>query len=84
MQFIYAGVATLVTTITMPVIALIALQYVRISKVPQSIPWVDLRGKRWFPKLRANFHMFAVGREALEEGWHKVWQETSSSSTTQS
>ncbi|KAK4549050.1 hypothetical protein LTR36_007506 [Oleoguttula mirabilis] len=71
MQYIYAAAAILVSSIVAPVVTLIALQYVQISKVPCEIPWVDLRGKRWFPKLRANMHQFSIGRAALEEGWVK-------------
>ncbi|KAK5126384.1 hypothetical protein LTR85_010620 [Meristemomyces frigidus] len=71
MQYLYAAAALFVSSIAAPVVVLIALQYVQISKVPDGIPWVDLRGKRWFPKLRANMHQFAIGRAALEEGWEK-------------
>ncbi|KAI7220963.1 hypothetical protein KC333_g2045 [Hortaea werneckii] len=43
----------------------------RNSKIPPNLPWVDLRGKRWFPKIKANFHQIVTGREPISEGWEK-------------
>lgn len=72
MHYIYAAAAVCVAGIVIPVLLVIVLQYVRICNVPDDIPWVGLRGKRWFPKLRATFNQFTAGKRAIEEGWEKV------------
>lgn len=51
----------------------VAIQIRRISaqSIP-GIPWVGLKGRRVFPKLRACLGELGAGRTMVEEGWEKV------------
>ncbi|KAI7716663.1 hypothetical protein KC353_g5224 [Hortaea werneckii] len=66
-----AAILLLAASSVSTALTLIFLQLQRNSKVPLNLPWVDLRGKRWFPKIRANFHQIVTGREPISEGWTK-------------
>ncbi|RMY55728.1 hypothetical protein D0864_13750 [Hortaea werneckii] len=70
-QQVYAALFLITILIVIATLALIILQLERISKIPPNLPWVDLRGKKWFPKLRANFHQLVTGRQPISEGWEK-------------
>ncbi|KAI6884958.1 hypothetical protein KC360_g7832 [Hortaea werneckii] len=68
---LYAALLLIAAYIVASALTLIVVQLDRISKLPPDLPWVDLRGKRWFPKLRANFHQIVTGRQPISEGWEK-------------
>ncbi|GAB1737244.1 hypothetical protein NU219Hw_g1174t1 [Hortaea werneckii] len=71
LQQIYAATLLIAASSVISALALICLQLQRNSKIPPNLPWVDLRGKTWFPKVRANFHQIVTGREPISEGWEK-------------
>ncbi|KAI6845219.1 hypothetical protein KC332_g8263 [Hortaea werneckii] len=71
LQQLYAAILLIAAPIVASALTLIVLQLDRISKLPPDLPWVDLRGERWFPKLRANFHQIVTGRQPISEGWEK-------------
>lgn len=72
LQQIYAAILLIAASSVTTALSLIFLQLQRDSKIPPNLPWVDLRGKRWFPKIRANFHQIVTGRQPISEGWKKV------------
>ncbi|KAF2169519.1 hypothetical protein M409DRAFT_64636 [Zasmidium cellare ATCC 36951] len=49
----------------------IVLQSIRISKAPHDIPWVGLKNRRFFPKLRACLSELTAGQSMLDEGYEK-------------
>lgn len=51
---------------------LLILQVIRVSKAPPHIPWVGLKDRRIFPKLRACLSEFTAGHSMIEEGYEKV------------
>ena len=67
-------IAVLVISIVTPIIFIVFVQTYRIhtAKVPTQIPWVGLKNKRWFPKLRATFREVTAKRGPVEEGYEKV------------
>ncbi|KAI6816590.1 hypothetical protein KC342_g15398 [Hortaea werneckii] len=71
LQQIYAAILLIAASSVTTALTLIFLQLQRNSKIPPNLPWVDLRGKRWFPKIRANFHQIVTGRQPISEGWEK-------------
>ncbi|RMY86474.1 hypothetical protein D0862_10917 [Hortaea werneckii] len=71
LQQIYAAILLIAASSVTTALTLIFLQLQRNAKVPLNLPWVDLRGKRWFPNIRANFHQIVTGREPISEGWEK-------------
>lgn len=72
LQQVYAALFLITILIVITTLALIILQLGRNSRIPPNLPWVDLRGKNWFPKLRANFHQIVTGRQPISEGWEEV------------
>ncbi|KAI7353772.1 hypothetical protein KC320_g3826 [Hortaea werneckii] len=71
LQQLYAAILLITAFIVTTALTLVILQLQRNSKIPPTLPWVDLRGKRWFPKLRANFYQIVTGRQPISEGWEK-------------
>ncbi|GAB1726480.1 hypothetical protein NU195Hw_g6685t1 [Hortaea werneckii] len=74
LQQVYAALFLITILIVITTLALIILQLGRNSRIPPNLPWVDLRGKNWFPKLRANFHQIVTGRQPISEGWEEYGQ----------
>ncbi|RMZ17266.1 hypothetical protein D0860_00569 [Hortaea werneckii] len=72
LQHFYAAIILSTAFVVLTALTLVILQLHRNSKIPPKLPWVDLRGKKWSPKLRANFHQIVTGRQPISEGWEKA------------
>ena len=72
MQYLSAFIAASALLVITPVVAFISVQWTSTSKVPNDVPWVDLRGKWFLPKLRATIRSVVVGKKAIEEGYEKA------------
>lgn len=53
-------------------VVFVVLQSIRIFKAPPDIPWVELKNRRFFPKLRACLSELTAGQSMLDEGYEKV------------
>ncbi|KAI7283122.1 hypothetical protein KC345_g3130 [Hortaea werneckii] len=71
LQHFYAAIILFTVFVVLAALTLLIVQLQRNSKVPPNLPWVDLRGKKWFPRVRANVHQIVTGRQPISEGWEK-------------
>lgn len=71
MNYLWTSICILITTVSTPIVSLIALQWIRTKQVPESLPWIGLEDKRFFPKLRAGFREVTVGRKLMNEGYER-------------
>lgn len=69
--FCYAGLL-ICLLVGVAATALISNVLWRISEAPAGLPWVGLKDRRIFPKLRACFGELAAARALVEEGYNKV------------
>lgn len=72
-HFVFVSFVYLVLLLAGLFAVVIAIQARRISQqtIP-GVPWVGLKDRRVFPKLRACLGELAAGRTMIEEGWQKV------------
>ena len=69
--YVYYLIAALLA-IALSILAILVTQVsIRISRERQDIPWVGLKNKRIFPKLRACLRELSAGREPVNEGYEK-------------
>lgn len=69
MNYVYAGIGIIVTTIASPILVLISTQWARTYSVPPQLPWAGLKNKWLFPKLRASLREITARREPINEGY---------------
>ncbi|KXS95580.1 hypothetical protein AC578_3267 [Pseudocercospora eumusae] len=69
--YIYYLIASL-TLLTLLILTILVTQVsIRISREREDIPWVGLKNKRIFPKLRACLAELSAGRGPVNEGYEK-------------
>lgn len=71
LRYVYITIGVLSTTIISPIVLLISIQWARTYQAPPDLPWVGLKGKKFWPKLRANIREVSAGREPLNEAYEK-------------